>query len=167
MEGATQVDPAKKEIRKKILRRIPYGLYILGFKNGSEYHAIVGSWLSQCSFEPPLLMLGIKKGSHAHKFLDTNALFSVNFPKKDQKKLVEGFFKPFEVKDNKFGEVPFRLGKNQVPVLDQTLGHLECKLRQIVAGGDHDVIIAEILESELRDDVDNLTMKDTGWHYGG
>ncbi len=163
MEGV-QMD---KEVRKKILRKIPYGLYILGFKNGQDYHAMVGSWLSQCSFEPPLLMLGIKKGSHAHKFLAPDSLFSVNFPKKDQKKLVEIFFKPFEVKDNKFGEVPFRLGKNGVPVLDETLGHFECKVRQIVQGGDHDVIIAEILESELREDTDTLTMKDTGWHYGG
>ncbi len=164
MEGAVQMD---KEVRKKILRRIPYGLYILGFKNGAECHAIVGSWLSQCSFEPPLLMLGIKKGSHAHQFLEKNSFFSVNFPRKDQKKLVEGFFKPFETKDNKFGQVPFRLGKNGVPILDETSGHFECKVRQIIPGGDHDVIIAEILESELRDDTDTLTMKDTGWHYGG
>ena len=164
MEGVIQMD---KEARKKILRRIPYGLYILGFKNGDQYHAIVGSWVSQCSFEPPLLMLGIKKGSHAHALLDQKPFFSVNFPRKDQKKLVERFFKPFEVKDNKFGEVPFHLGKNEVPILDEMPGHFECKVREIIPGGDHDIVIAEILESELREDAETLTMKDTGWHYGG
>lgn len=164
MEGVIQVD---KEVRKKILRKIPYGLYILGLKNGNQFHAMVGSWLSQCSFEPPLLMLGIKKGSFAHTLLQENSFFAVNFPRKDQKELVARFFKSFEVKDNKFGEATFHLGKNGVPVLDETPGHFECRVKQIVAGGDHDIVIAEILESELREDAETLTMKDTGWHYGG
>lgn len=157
-----------KEIRKKILRKIPYGLYVLGLRDGDKFHAMVGSWLSQCSFEPPLLMLGIKKGSYSHTMLEHNASFTINFPSKDQKKLVERFFKPHEAKDGKFGgEVPFHPGKNGAPVLDETIGHLECRVRQIVAGGDHDVVIAEIVEGELATDTENLTMRDTGWHYGG
>ena len=156
-----------KEIRKKILRKIPYGLYIIGVRDGDKYHAMVGSWLSQCSFEPPLLMLGIKKGSYSHQIMEHNPYLSINFPRKDQKKLVEGFFRPHEAKDGKFGEVPFRVGKNGVPILDETPASLECKVRQIISGGDHDVVIAEILETELRDESETLTMKDTGWHYGG
>lgn len=156
-----------KESRKKILRKIPYGLYILGLRDGDKYHGMVGSWLSQCSFEPPLLMLGIKKGSYSHQMMEHNPYLSVNFPRNDQKSLVASFFKPYEVKDHKFGEVSFHLGKNEVPVLDDAMAHLECKVRQIIAGGDHDVVIAEIVEFELREDVENLTMRDTGWHYGG
>ncbi len=156
-----------KEIRKKILRKVPYGLYILGLRDGDKFHGMVGSWLSQCSFEPPLLMLGIKQGSYSHKMLEHNAFFAINFPAKNHKDLVQKFFKPYEVKDGKFGDVPFHLGKNGVPVLDDAIGHLECKILQIVKGGDHDVVIAEIVESELKEDSENLVMKDTGWHYGG
>lgn len=156
-----------KEIRKKILRKIPYGLYILGLREGDKFHGMVGSWLSQCSFEPPLLMLGIRKGSYSHQMMEHNPYISINFPRKDQKEIVQSFFKPYEVKDHKFGEVSFHLGKNGVPVLDNAIAHLECKIRQIIPGGDHDVVITEILESEIREDTDNLVMKDTGWHYGG
>jgi len=156
-----------KEVRKKILRKIPYGLYILGLRDGDKFHGMVGSWLSQCSFEPPLLMLGIRKDSYSHSMLEHSNFFSINLPRKDQKKLVESFFRPHEAKDGKFGEVPFHLGKNGVPVIDGCLAHLECKVSQIVRGGDHDVVIAEIVESEIQDDAENLIMKDTGWHYGG
>ena len=156
-----------KEVKKKILRKIPYGLYVLGLRNGDQFHGMVGSWLSQCSFEPPMLMLGIKKGSYSHALMEKNPFFSVNIPSKDQKKLVEKFFRPYEVKDNKFGDIPFHLGKNGVPVLDDAIGHLECKIQKIVSEGDHDVVIAEIVESELQSDTDMLTMKETGWHYGG
>ena len=139
-----------KEVRKKILRKIPYGLYILGLRDGEKFHGMVGSWLSQCSFEPPLLMLGIKKGSYSHQMMEHNPYLSVNFPRKDQKKLVEGFFRPYEVKDHKFGETPFHLGKNGVPLLDDAIAHLECKVRQIVSGGgDHDIVIAEVVESDV------------------
>lgn len=156
-----------REVRKKILRKIPYGLYILCLKEKDEVHAMVGSWLSQCSFEPPLLMLGIKKGSHAHEMLERSSLFTVNFPRKDQKKLVESFFKPHEAKDHKFGGVPYRLSHQGVPVIPECLGYLECKVCQIVPGGDHDIVIAEIVDSALREDSESLTMKDTAWHYGG
>ena len=156
-----------KEVRKKILRKIPYGLYILGLRDGEQFHGMVGSWLSQCSFEPPLLMLGIKKGSYSHTMMEHNPFISINFPRKDQKKLIESFFRPYQVQDHKFGEIPFHLGKNGVPVLDDAIAHLECKIRQIVSGGDHDIVIAEIVESEIQEETENLTMKDTGWHYGG
>lgn len=156
-----------KEIRKKILRKIPYGLYILGLRKGDQFHGMVGSWLSQCSFEPPLLMLGIRKDSFSHSLMESNPCLSVNFPRKDQKDLVQAFFKPLEVKDGKFGNIPFRVGKNGVPILEPFPAWLECRIRQIVPGGDHDIIIAEIVESGIREDVDTLVMKDTGWHYGG
>ena len=156
-----------KEVKKKLLRKIPYGLYILGLRDGEKVHGMVGSWVSQCSFEPPLLMLGMKKGSYSHKMLDHNPFFSVNFPKKEQRKLVEGFFRPYEVKENKFGEVPFHLGKNGAPVLDDTLGHFECKAKQIILGGDHDIVMAEIIDAEIIADLPNLLMSDTPWHYGG
>lgn len=155
------------EARKKILRKIPYGLYILGLKDGDKFHGMVGSWVSQCSFEPPLLMLGIKKGSYSHQMMEHSPYLSVNVPRKDQKKLVESFFRPYEVKDHKFGEIPFQVGKNGVPILEDVPAYLECKIRQIVTGGDHDVVIVEILESELREETETLVMKDTGWHYGG
>lgn len=155
------------EARKKILRKIPYGLYIIGLKDGDKFHGMVGSWVSQCSFEPPLLMLGIKKGSYSHQMMEHNPYLSVNFPRKDQKKMVESFFRPYEVKDQKFGEIPFRVGKNGIPILEDVPAYLECRIRQIVTGGDHDVVIVEILESELRDETETLVMKDTGWHYGG
>ena len=164
----TGVKEMDKEVRKKILRKIPYGLYILGLRNGDQCHAMVGSWLSQCSFEPPLLMLGIRKASYSHTMLEHGAALSINFPAKDQKKLVERFFKPHEAKDGKFGgDVSFHLGKNGAPILDDAIAHLECKVSQIVPGGDHDIVIAEIVESEIKTDSDNLVMKDTGWHYGG
>ena len=89
-------------------------------------------------------------------------------PAKDQKKLVERFFKPHEAKDGKFGgDVSYHLGKKGAPVLDDAIAHLECKVSQIVPGGDHDIVIADIVESEIKNDADNLVMKDTGWHYGG
>ena len=156
-----------REIRKKVLRKIPYGLYILGLRDGERFHGMVGSWLSQCSFEPPLLMLGIKQGSYSHSMLDHHPFLTINFPNKNQKKMVERFFRPHEAKEGKLAEMPFHLGKHGTPVLDDALGHLECKIQKIVPGGDHDVVIAEILEGELREDTDMLTMKDTGWHYGG
>jgi len=51
---------------------------------------------------------------------------------------------------------------------DQTLGQkLYRRAKQIIPGGDHDIVMAEVIDGELVQDIDSLTMKDTSWHYGG
>ena len=43
----------------------------------------------------------------------------------------------------------------------------ECAVKAIQEGGDHSVVIGEVLEAELIKDDPTLIMSDTPWHYGG
>ncbi|MSQ30002.1 MAG: hypothetical protein EXR68_05905 [Dehalococcoidia bacterium] len=47
--------------RKTALRLIPYGLYVITTKAGNSVSGATVNWVSQMSFEPPLLALGVKK----------------------------------------------------------------------------------------------------------
>ena len=49
------MDPQAKKVA---LRAINYGLYVLTAKDGDELAAASVNWLSQASFEPPLIMVG-------------------------------------------------------------------------------------------------------------
>lgn len=59
-----------QEAKKKSLRMITYGLYILAVKDGEELAAGTVNWLSQASFTPPLIMVGVKKDSHLHTLIE-------------------------------------------------------------------------------------------------
>ena len=136
--------------KKNILRKIPYGLYVIGVKDGADHHAFTGSWFSQCSMKPPRVMLGVRHGTHSLELLKQGKVFSVNWLAKDDKKVLEQFFKPTPSSGNRFGELSYQLKKTGTPILDKALAYLECEVVMVHEAGDHTVVIGEIVNAEER-----------------
>jgi len=156
-----------EQAKKKILQQIPYGLYVIGVKDGASHHAFTGSWLSQCSMKPPRLMLGLRHGTHSLDMLKQGKVFSVNWMSKDDKKVLEQFFKTTPASGNRFGELTYQTKKTGAPILDKALSYVECEVVDIHDAGDHSIIVGEVVNAELRHDGPPLVMGDTPWHYGG
>lgn len=156
-----------EESKKNILRKIPYGLYVIGVKDGAASHAFTGSWFSQCSMKPPRVMLGVRHGTHSLDMLKKGGAFTVNFVGKEDRKILEQFFKPTPSDGNRFGALGFTAAKNGAPVLDASLAWLECDVKSVNDAGDHSIVVGEVTEAEVRRDEPPLVMGDTPWHYGG
>jgi flavin reductase (DIM6/NTAB) family NADH-FMN oxidoreductase RutF len=153
--------------KKSILRQIPYGLYVIGVKDGAAHHAFTGSFLSQCSIKPPCLMLGVKNGTHSLEMIRQGKAFSVNWLAKEDKKVLEQFFKPTPSSGNRFGELGYQLKNTGTPILDKAISFVECELRSIQDAGDHSVVIGEVVNAGIVREGAPLVMGDTPWHYGG
>lgn len=156
------------QAKKTALRKIPHGVYIVGVKQGKELNAFTATWLTQVSFTPPLVALGIKKDSHSLAMIRADKVFSVNILGKEQKSIAEHFVKPAAVVGEKLKEVRYRAGKTGAPVLEDAIAYFECEVREIAnEGGDHAVVIGEVVDAGVQRDEPALTLLDTGWHYGG
>ncbi len=156
-----------EDAKRRLLRKIPYGLYIIGVKDKESCHAFTGSWVSQCSMMPPRIMLGVRHGTHSLEMIKTGKVFSVNFMAKTDKKILEQFFKATPSSGDRFGDVEFSLKKTNTPVLKNAIAYLECEVRDIFEAGDHSIVIGEVVEAEITKDEPPLIMSDTPWHYGG
>ena len=156
------------QAKKIALRKIPHGVYIVGVKQDSQLNAFTATWLTQVSFTPPLVALGIKKDSHSFEMIKRDRVFSVNLLGKDQKSIAEHFVKPANVVGEKLKEVRYRPGKTGAPVLEDAIAYFECEVREIAnEQGDHAIVIGEVVEAVVHKDEPALTLMDTGWHYGG
>ena len=156
------------QAKKIALRKIPHGVYIIGVKQGAALNAFTATWLTQVSFTPPLVALGIKRDSHSLEMIRQDRVFSVNLLGKAQKPLAEHFVKPASVVGEKLKDVRHRPGKTGAPVLEEAIAYFECEVREIVnEHGDHAVVIGEVVEAGVPKDEPALTLMDTGWHYGG
>ena len=156
-----------EDAKKNMLRKIPYGLYVIGVKDKNTHHAFTGSWLSQCSMKPPRVMLGVRHGTHSLELIKHGKVFSVNFLGKSDKKILEHFFKPTPSDGNRFGDMPFSLKKTGTPILDKAIAYLECDVVHIHEAGDHSIVIGEVIEAHIVREESPLIMSDTSWHYGG
>ncbi len=159
------MDPQAK---KTALRKIPHGVFVVGVKQDSQRNAFTATWLTQVSFTPPLVAVGIRKDSRSLEMIRQDRVFSVNVLGKDQKPIAEHFVKPAGAVGEKLKEVSYSSGKTGAPILDQAIAYFECELREIAnEHGDHAVVIGEVVEAGVRKDEPALTLMDTGWHYGG
>ena len=76
------------ETKKVVLRKISHGVYVVGVANESHSNAFTATWLTQVSFTPPRVAVGIKKDSQSFAMIQAARVFSVNLLGKDQKSVV-------------------------------------------------------------------------------
>ena len=157
------------EAKKIALRKIPHGVFVMGVKDGHDANAFTATWLTQTSFTPPLIAVGVRKDSHSFTMITRSRVFTINFLGKDHQSIAEHFVKPATVPGEKLKAVKYQTGKTGAPILDDAIAFVECEVREIAnALGDHAVVIGEVVEAGVRSkDGPALTLMDTGWHYGG
>ena len=154
--------------KKTTLRKLPHGVYVVGVKSGDAVNAFTGTWLTQVSFTPPLVALGVKKDSGSYEMIQQGKVFTVNLLGKNQKSLAEHFVRPASIVGEKLQTVRHRFGVTGAPILQDAIAYVECEVREIAnQGGDHAVVIGEVIEAGVHRDEPALTLMDTGWHYGG
>ena len=164
------------DAKKTTLRMIPYGIYILTADDGKgNVGAATVNWVTQASFAPPLVVVGVKADSGAHTVVKGTGKFTLNMLGKDQKGLAFAFFKPAKVENGLLSGQKFHVGANGAPILDAAIGAVECVVKEVLELGDHSVVVGEVTEAHLmkapegRADAAILEMKDLGdnVYYGG
>jgi flavin reductase (DIM6/NTAB) family NADH-FMN oxidoreductase RutF len=158
------MDPSQK---KKALRMVSYGLYVVTAHAGEKYAAGTVTWLSQCSFTPPLVMAGIRRDGALYKVIKASHAFTVHVVGKGQKKLATTFFKTAEVDGDKLSGYLFEAGKTGSPVLTDAAAWFECRVVDVMKHGDHAVFVAEVVAAGVRHEEEPLTVRAAGFAYGG
>ena len=153
--------------KKVLLRKIPHGVFICGVAEGDEVNGFTASWVTQGSFEPPLVVMAVRADSTSNGMIQRTGRFSLNVLAADQKDLAAVFFKPQKAVGGRFDAAPFSLGALGLPILTEGLGAVECQVVGQVAHGDHTVFVGEVKQAVLHRDGDALELAGTGWQYGG
>ena len=82
------------DAKKTLLRKIPHGVFICGVAEGDEVNGFTASWVTQGSFEPPLVVMAVRADSTSNGMIQRTGRFSLNVLKAEQKDLAAVFFKP-------------------------------------------------------------------------
>jgi flavin reductase (DIM6/NTAB) family NADH-FMN oxidoreductase RutF len=166
-----------QDAKKTALRMIPYGIYVATADDGAgTIAAATVNWVTQTAFAPPLIAVGVKTDSGLYATLTKSRRFALNMLGKGQQGLAFTFFKPAEVASGLISGEAYTAGPaSGAPVLASASAHVECKVVEIVAQGDHHIVVGEVIGAgvakppEGRADAAILEMKDLGEKvfYGG
>ncbi len=159
------MDPKTKQ---KTLRLLTNGMYILTSRNGSSLGAATVTWVSQSSFKPPLLMAAVRKDSTVFRCLVESRIAALHVLGSHQQEIAQKFFSPTKADGVALNGEPFFDGKTSAPILKNLHAYLECNVVDVRQEyGDHAIVILEVIEAELLQPVEPLTIPGSPWEYGG
>jgi flavin reductase (DIM6/NTAB) family NADH-FMN oxidoreductase RutF len=78
--------------KKETLRLLTNGVYVLTSRNGDDYGVATITWVSQVSFQPPLVMAALRKDGNVFRCLRASGVAVLHVVGSDQKELAQKFF---------------------------------------------------------------------------
>jgi len=146
-------------------RWIPYGIYILTTRQGTESRGMIVSWVSQVSYSPPLLMVALRRNRPALPTIQESGAFSLSLLSRDQKPLVENFKEPASPIQS--SDLFRPLSQKGPPIIKGACVSWECRLFSQREVGDHVLIIGEVLSTLVNPEREPLTTAEYGKTYIG
>ena len=114
--------------------------------NENRLHGITVSAFCSVSMDPPLILVCIDKQAGSHQAFEQSDAFVVNILREDQQYLSDRFASHLP---DKFEGVKYRAGLENLPVLEDVLVNLECRLVNARDNGDHTIYVGEIVISTV------------------
>ena len=148
--------------------RIVGSLCILTAKQDDISSAMLASWVSQASFNPPGLTIAVAKDRAVETLMHSGNKFVLNVLKEgNHLGLMKHFLKPFGPAQDRFADVATQEAENGSPILNDALAYLECSVKNRMESSDHWLVYATVENGKVlnQDGVTAVHHRKTGTHY--
>jgi flavin reductase (DIM6/NTAB) family NADH-FMN oxidoreductase RutF len=109
-------------------------------------HGLTVSSFTSVSLAPPLILICLGHAVTAIRHFRAATHFGINVLGDDQRSLSDRFARKGE---DRFDGLAWQPGVTGVPVLPGVLAAIECAVHRIVPMGDHDILVGEMVHSEV------------------
>jgi flavin reductase (DIM6/NTAB) family NADH-FMN oxidoreductase RutF len=115
---------------------------------GGQPYGLTANAVTSVSLTPPLLLICVDRKAETFPHFFDSKLFVLNILAENQEELSRRFATSG---GDKFGGVAYRLGRFGTPILQGTLGHVECRIVETHEAGDHVIHLGEVEHAESGD----------------
>jgi len=123
------------------------------------------SGMSSLSLNPRLLLICVNAASATLSAIQEQGVFAVNILAEQQRELAQRFASRLP---DKFAGVEWQPGATGAPLMAGSLAHAECRVYRVYEGGDHVVILGEVVAAAASDAVPLLYFRGRyGVYHGG
>ena len=149
--------------------RIVGSLCAVTAKSGDAQSAMLASWVSQASFNPPALTVAVAKDRAVESFMLPGGTFNLNILKLgNEKETMKALLKGFAPGEDRFGDMKVSYSENnECAIVTDALAYCECSVKSRMECGDHWVVLAEVTGGKLLDEEGKSAMhhRKTGKSY--
>jgi flavin reductase (DIM6/NTAB) family NADH-FMN oxidoreductase RutF len=136
---------------------IPYPVTVVSVGRGGVENALTVAWLTQASFDPPMVLFVVDKGHYSEEILRSTKNFVVNVLGADQAKLAGHFARQSMSGESKLDRVPTREADSGASIITDAVAWLDCEVASIHPAGDHLVVIGRVLDGAVQRQAEPLS----------
>jgi len=145
--------------------QMTYGIYVLTTVMDDTVNGMIASWVSQVSYDPPLIMAAVHPNRYSHDMIVNSRAFGLHIIDQSQKVLLGRFKGPDP--GEKFSGMDWKPGKTGVPILKDCLAWFELQVIQHHQPGNHSIFIGTVVDADVQSQGIPLSTQDYEGMYVG
>lgn len=134
----------------RAIGRISGGLYIVTATKGHVQGAMLASWVTQASFDPPGFTVAVAKDRAIESLMQVGDTFILNILEEGKYQgLMKHFLKRFPPGADRFEGIKIQTALNGSPILVDALAYLECEVLSRMECSDHWVVYSKVTNGRV------------------
>ena len=139
--------------KAKAVGHIPSGLFIVcSHSSNGDKDGYLASWIQQVSFNPLIVAVAIGPNRPGYEHIKSGGTFTINVVGEKNTQYLRHFWKGYPQGEGPFGDIDHSLSENQGIIIKDSLSTIECKMKDVICPGDHEIILAEVIGSYVQDE---------------
>ena len=113
-----------------------------------EYNVFTASWVGTICSDPAMCFVSIRQSRHSYEIVKRNMAFTLNLTNEDLARATDWSGVRSGRDYNKFAEMnlaPMKGVKVDAPYINEAPMSIECRVKQIIHLGTHDMFIADVM----------------------
>jgi flavin reductase (DIM6/NTAB) family NADH-FMN oxidoreductase RutF len=133
------------QLQRRIMGHFATGVTVVSTRRGEELCWMTANAVASLSLDPPLVLVAVDKRAQMHEHLLEARFFAVNILSEEQ----ESISRRFAMRGPKeWSDLKLTTAVTGAPIIEGAIGWLDCKLAEMLPGGDHHIFTGEIVAGD-------------------
>jgi flavin reductase len=144
--------PVTVEAFRRAVGRFATGVTVVTAVDGGIDHAMTANAFTSVSLDPLLVLVCVENEARFHDAITAAGAWAVSILDASARPVADWLATRGRPLHGQLDRIPFRRGVTGAAVLEQSSAWLECRTRAVHPGGDHDIVVGEVISLGLGDE---------------
>jgi len=136
---------------REVMRKWVTGVSVVTVQMDGSLHGMTIGSLVSISIDPPRIAITLGNQTRTHNMLQQSKEFGVSILGENQQLIAEHFSGMIPDQDERMASVKITRMVNDIPVIDDALGHLACRVVHEYKMPSSTLFVGEVLEAHVDD----------------
>ncbi len=145
-----------RDTYRGLIGQFATGVTVVTTNVGGLLHGMTANAVCSLSLEPLQLLVCVDRESNCHRQMQRAEAFGLSILASDQEEISNVFARTTAPAAGSLLGVAFRQGGLGEPLIENALVHIECRIAERIDGGDHIIVIGDVVAGERVRDAEPL-----------